>query len=89
MAFFVQYSDAFFNHFIKSRVSQSWLLKHQGVCKKLPLLLTTYLNNDAASQGSMGVDVADLGLAVTKVQLHDTLVDLLLSMDLKVNKKKG
>jgi hypothetical protein len=35
----------------------------------------------------VGINMADLGLAIAKIQLHDTLVDLLLSMDLQDNKQ--
>jgi hypothetical protein len=42
-----------------------------------------YLHDDSVARGGMGINVADLGLAIAKVQLHDTLVDLLLSANLK------
>jgi hypothetical protein len=36
----------------------------------------------------VGIDVPDLGLAVAEIQLHDPLVDLLLTVNLLKNKKK-
>jgi hypothetical protein len=36
----------------------------------------------------VGIDVPDLGLAVAEIQLHDPLVDLLLTVNLLKNEKK-
>ena len=49
--------------------------------------MATYLNDNAVGQGGVGIDVADLSLAIAKVQLHDALVDLLLPMNLLHNKQ--
>ena len=46
------------------------------------------LNDNPAGQGWVGIDVPDLGLAVAEIQLHDPLVDLLLTVNLLKNEKK-
>jgi hypothetical protein len=47
------------------------------------------LHDDPGGQGGMSVHLTDLGLAVTKVQLHNLLVNFLLSVDLGKNKTEN
>ena len=66
------------------RLKASCISLIRDLCSQLKASLSdaTDLNDDAVAEGGVGIDVADLGLAVAKVQLHDALVDLLLAVDL-------
>jgi hypothetical protein len=49
--------------------------------------MTMYLYDDSVARGGMGINVADLSLAIAEVQLHNALVDLLLPANLQLNIK--